>query len=224
MYNGLNKKGNGEEFTGLMNLSSIPEKENKMQNTITNEITQQLHIKENIFLDIGVMVFGSLFVAVSSQFAFYLPFSPVPITGQTFAVLFIGAVLGSRRGGLSLALYILEGILGLPVFAGGTGGMAVLFGPTAGYLIGFIPAAVLVGYLSEKSFDRNPVSMIIAFLLGQTIIYFFGVIRLLAFVDYERVLLLGVFPFLIGDAIKAGMVMLLLPSGWKLLNKSKLGS
>lgn len=192
-----------------------------MQNVLFNEFTHRLRLKENIALDMVFIILGSVFVALSSQFAFYLPFSPVPITGQTFAVLFTGAVLGSRRGGLSLALYILEGMIGLPVFAGGTGGMAVLFGPTAGYLIGFIPAAVLVGYLSEKSFDRNPVSMVIAFFLGQAVIYFFGVIRLLSFVGYERVLLLGVFPFLIGDAIKAGMVMLLLPSGWKLLNKSK---
>ena len=126
-----------------------------MQNTISNEFIQRLHIKENSYLDMGLILFGSLFVGICSQLAIYLPFSPVPITGQTFAVLFVGAILGSKKGGLSLALYILEGIIGLPVFAGGTSGMAVLFGPTAGYLIGFIPAAVLVGYLAEKGFDRR---------------------------------------------------------------------
>jgi len=192
-----------------------------MQNVLSNEFATRLHIKENIYLDMGLIIFGSLFVAVSSQIAFYLPFTPVPITGQTFAVLLMGAVLGSRRGGLSLALYVLEGVLGLPVFAGGTGGMAVLFGPTAGYLIGFIPAAILVGYLSEKGFDRNRIPMFFALLLGLAVIYLFGVIRLLSFVGNEKVFLFGVAPFLVGDLLKTGMVMILIPSGWKLLNKSK---
>ncbi len=192
-----------------------------MQNTISNEFTQRLHIKENSYLDIGLIIIGSLFVGLSSQFAFYLPFSPVPITGQTLAVLLVGVILGSRRGGLSLALYILEGTLGLPVFAGGTGGMAVLFGPTAGYLIGFIPAAVLVGYLSEKGFDRKCIPMFLTLGLGLAVIYLFGVIRLLSFFRIEKVFLLGVAPFLVGDLIKTGMVMALIPTGWKLLNKSK---
>ena len=217
----MNKKRNEEEFIGLLNVSSIPEEENKMHNVLPNEFTQRLHIKENIYLDMGLIIFGSLFVAVSSQIAFYLPFTPIPITGQTFAVLFLGAVLGSKKGGLSLALYILEGMIGLPVFAGGTGGMAVLFGPTAGYLIGFIPASILVGYLSEKGFDRNWIPMFFALFLGLAVTYLFGVIRLLSFVDIERVFLVGIAPFLVGDVLKAGMVMILIPSGWRFLNKSK---
>jgi len=192
-----------------------------MQNVLSNKFARQLCIKENIYLDMGLIIFGSIFVAVSSQIAFYLPFSPVPITGQTFAVLLIGSVLGSRRGGLSLALYVLEGIIGLPVFAGGTGGLAVLFGPTAGYLIGFIPAAILVGHLSKKGFYRNWISMFFTLSLGLTVIYLFGVLRLLSFVDYKKVFILGVNPFLVGDAIKIVMAMILIPSDWKLLNKSK---
>ena len=192
-----------------------------MQNVLSNEFTHRLHIKENIYLDMWLIIFGSLFVAVSSQIAFYLPFTPVPVTGQTFAVLFLGAVLGSKKGGLSLALYVLEGMLGLPVFAGGTGGMAVLFGPTVGYLIGFIPAAILVGYLSEKGFDRNWIPMFFALFFGLAVIYLFGAIRLLSFVGYEKVFLFGVAPFLVGDVLKTGMAMILIPSGWKLLNKSK---
>lgn len=192
-----------------------------MQNVLFNEFTHRLRLKENIALDMVFIILGSVFVALSSQFAFYLPFSPVPITGQTFAVLLTGAVLGSRRGGLSLALYILEGLVGLPVFAGGTGGMAVLFGPTAGYLIGFIPAAILVGYLSEKGFDRKWIPMFFALVLGLVVIYIFGVIRLLSFVGIEKVFSLGVAPFMVGDLIKTIMVMLLIPSGWKFLNKSK---
>jgi biotin transport system substrate-specific component len=206
---------------GLLNLPIIFEEENKMQNTIASEFFQRLHIKENSYLDMVLIIFGSLFVGMSSQFAFYLPFSPVPITGQTFAVLFVGAILGSRRGGVSLALYLLEGIIGLPVFAGGKGGLAVLFGPTAGYLIGFMPAAILVGYLAEKGFDRNWISMFFVMVLGSAVIYLFGVMRLLSFFSFEKVFLVGVVPFLLGDFIKIGMVMALIPTGWKLLNKSK---
>ncbi len=192
-----------------------------MQNVLSNELAYRLRLEENIALDAVFIILGSVFVALSSQLAFYLPFSPIPITGQTFAVLFIGAVLGSRRGGLSLALYVLEGLIGLPVFAGGTGGMAIIFGPTAGYLVGFIPAAILVGYLSEKGFSRNRISMFFTLLLGLTVIYLFGVFRLLSFVEYEKVFILGITPFLVGDAIKTVMATILIPSGWKLIKREK---
>lgn len=192
-----------------------------MQNVLSNEFAHRLRLEENIILDVVFIILGSVFVALSSQFAFYLPFSPIPITGQTFAVLFIGAVLGSRRGGLSLALYVLEGLIGLPVFAGGTGGIAILFGPTAGYLVGFIPAAILVGYLSERGFSRNLISMFFTLLLGLTVIYLFGVFRLLSFVEYEKVFILGITPFLVGDAIKTVMATILIPSGWKLIKREK---
>ena len=192
-----------------------------MQNVISNEFAHRLRLEKNIIFDVVIIILGSVFVALSSQLAFYLPFSPIPITGQTFAVLFIGAVLGSRRGGLSLALYVLEGLIGLPVFAGGTGGMAIFFGPTAGYLVGFIPAAILVGYLSEKGYSRNRISMFFVLLLGLTVIYFFGVFRLLSFVEYEKVFIFGIAPFLVGDAIKAVMAMILIPSGWKLIKREK---
>ncbi len=192
-----------------------------MQNVVSNKFTRRLFNKENIYLDIGLIVFGSVFVAISSQIAFYLPFSPIPITGQTFAVLFVGAVLGSRKGGLSLALYILEGLIGLPVFAGGTGGLSVLLGPTAGYLMGFIPAAILVGKLSEKGFYRNRILMFFVLSLGLTVIYLLGVLRLLSFIDYKKVFTVGVAPFLVGDAIKNVLAVIFIPSGRKLLIKSE---
>ena len=192
-----------------------------MQNVLSNEFAHRLRLEKNIIFDVVIIIIGSVFVALSSQLAFYLPFSPIPITGQTFAVLFIGAVLGSRRGGLSLALYVLEGLIGLPVFAGGTGGMAILFGPTAGYLVGFIPAAILVGYLLEKGFSRNRISMFFALLFGSIVIYLFGVFRLLSFVEYEKVFMLGIAPFLVGDVIKTVLAPILIPSGWKLIKKEK---
>jgi biotin transport system substrate-specific component len=192
-----------------------------MQNVLSNEFTHRLRLEENITLDVVFIILGSVFVALSSQLTFYLPFSPVPFTGQTFAVLLTGAVLGSKRGGLSLVLYLMEGVMGLPVFAGGAGGLVVLFGPTAGYLIGFVPAAVLVGSLAEKGLDRHRYYILFAFFLGQAVIYFFGVLHLLSFVDIRQVFKLGVAPFIIGDTIKAGIAMLLLPSVWKLIKREK---
>ncbi len=192
-----------------------------MQTVLSNEFAHQLRLKENLTLDVGFIILGSVFVALSSQLAFYLPWSPVPITGQTFAVLLTGAVLGSKRGGFSLVLYLLEGMMGLPVFAGGAGGPAVLFGPTAGYLIGFVPAAMLVGSLAEKGFDRQRTSILITFFLGQAIIYLTGAIRLLEFFDMKQIFKLGVIPFLPGDVIKTLVAMLLLPSAWKLIQREK---
>jgi biotin transport system substrate-specific component len=192
-----------------------------MQNVLSNELAHRLRLEENVTLDIVFIIFGSVFVALSSQLTFYLPFSPVPFTGQTFAVLLTGAVLGSKRGGLSLVLYLMEGVMGMPVFAGGAGGLVVLFGPTAGYLIGFVPAAMLVGLLAEKGLDRHRYSILLAFFLGQAVIYFFGVLHLSSFVDIRQVFKLGVAQFLIGDTIKAGIAMLLLPSVWKRIKREK---
>jgi len=188
-----------------------------MQNVISAEVAHRLRIKENIYTDIVLVFLGSIFVAICSQMTCYLPFSPVPITGQTFAVLLTGAVLGSRRGGLSLALYVLEGAIGLPVFAGGRGGIAVLLGPTAGYLIGFIFASILIGLLAEGGFNRRSYTMLIAFCAGQVAIYFFGVLRLSMFVGIERVFELGVAPFLIGDVIKVGLAIITLHSIYRFI-------
>jgi len=102
--------------------------------------------RASLLTDALLVVAGSLFVAALAQVSLPLPFTPVPITGQTFAVLLVGAVLGARRGAASLVLYLLEGSLGLPVFANGTNGLARLLGPTGGYLIGFVAAAWIVGY------------------------------------------------------------------------------
>ncbi|MDO9546958.1 MAG: biotin transporter BioY [Pelolinea sp.] len=192
-----------------------------MHNVLSIHLLHQTKIKENIWLDLVLIITGSVFVAVCAQLAVYLPFSPVPITAQTLAVLLCGIILGSRRGAWSMVLYLLEGVFGLPVFAGGMGGLAVLFGPTAGYLIGFIPAAFLVGTLAEKGFDRHWYSTLIAFTLGQMVIYFFGVSRLVSFFSFQQALRIGVYPFLIGDAVKVGFAMILLPSCWKPINAKR---
>jgi biotin transport system substrate-specific component len=141
----------------------------------------------------------------------------VPLTGQTFAVLLVGALLGSRRGSLSLLAYLAEGAVGLPVFAGGSGGLARLWGPTGGYLVGFIAAARMVGWLCERGWDRRVRTAALAMLIGNGVIYLFGLPWLAHFVGAERVLALGLLPFMPGDLVKLALAALALPSGWKLL-------
>lgn len=160
---------------------------------------------------------GTLLVALSAQVAIPLPFSPVPITGQTLTVLLTGVLLGSRRAGLCLLVYLAEGIAGLPVFAGGKAGIAHLLGPTGGYLLGFVPAAFLVGWLAEKGWDKRPVTAFAAMLLGNVVIYTFGLPWLAYFVGSERVLVAGCLPFIPGDLTKVLLATAVLPWGWKLL-------
>jgi len=171
----------------------------------------------NVLLVIG----GSLLVAAIAQIAIPVPFSPVPITGQTFGVLLVGALLGSRRGALALLAYLAEGIMGLPVFAGGAFGLARLMGPTGGYLVGFVGAAWLVGYLSEIGFDRKVWTTLVAMTLGNVVIFFFGVLWLGMYVGWEKALPLGLYPFLTGSVVKTALAAALLPVGWKLIGKKK---
>jgi len=167
--------------------------------------------------DILLVIGGSLCVAVMAQVRIPLPFTPVPITGQTFAVLLVGAVLGSRRGAASLGLYLLMGLVGLPFFAGGTSGLAIVIGPTGGYLIGFIVAAYLVGLLAARGLDRRIPSALLAFLAGEVVIYLFGVAWLSFFLGIPHAIAAGLLPFLIGDAIKLAAAGLVLPAAWKLV-------
>ena len=157
----------------------------------------------------------SLLTALSAQAVIPLPFTPVPITGQTFAVLLTGALLGPRLGAMTLTLYLLEGGLGLPVFAHGAAGAARLLGPTGGYLLSYPFAAALVGALAERGWDRRPVTMLAAMLLGSLIVFALGAGWLAHFVGPARAFTGGVLPFLPGDMIKALLAAGLVPLGWK---------
>src|SRR6185503_6906981 len=120
----------------------------------------------------GLLIVGaSVVTALAAQLAIPLPWSPVPITGQTFAVLLSGAVLGARRAFLAQVLYLAEGAIGLPVFAGGALGVAKLLGPTGGYLIAFPFAAALTGWLAQRGWDRHVSTMFVAMLLGSSVIF-----------------------------------------------------
>ncbi|MCC6299997.1 MAG: biotin transporter BioY [Anaerolineales bacterium] len=167
--------------------------------------------------DIFLIIAGSLLVAALAQIEIPLPFTPVPITGQTFGVLLIGAALGSKRGAAALILYLIEGGLGLPFFAGGGRGLGILTGATAGYLAGFVVAAYVVGWLAERGLERSVRTSIIPFIIGTVIIYLFGVAWLgHVLQSYSKAIELGVLPFLIGDAIKLILASLALPAAWKL--------
>jgi len=176
-----------------------------------------------MIFDAIIVICGSLLVGLSAQIKIYLPFGPVPVTGQTFAVLILGALLGSRRGALTMIAYIAEGATGLPVFACGIG-PAVLIGPTGGFLIGFIAAAYAVGKLAEFGWDRKISAAIAAMFVGEAILYFFGVCWLAILTNTRTALMTGLYPFIVGDILKVALAAAVLPAGWKLLNYLKIKS
>jgi biotin transport system substrate-specific component len=171
--------------------------------------------------DLALIVGGSLLIAASAQIKVWLPFSPVPVTGQTFAVLLTGTVLGCRRGVLCIVLYLVQGLAGLPVFAAGVAaGPAVLFGPTGGYLAGFIPAAAVTGLLAEKGWDRKFATTIAAMSFGNLSIYAFGIAWLCILTGVNKdTLTIGLYPFIVGDIFKIVLASVLLPTVWKIVKK-----
>ena len=130
-------------------------------------LTKQLTESKSLTANIVIAFSGSILLALLARLSIPVPFSPVPITGQTFGILFLGALLGSRIGTLSVIMYILEGLIGLPVFAGGSIGFLYLLGPTGGYILGFIPAVYLVGYLAEKGWMSNVSATFVAMVLSS---------------------------------------------------------
>ncbi len=173
---------------------------------------------------------GGALVAISAQIQ--VPMYPVPMTMQPFAVIVIGAAFGARLGAATLLLYVAEGALGLPVFAGMKGGAAVLMGPTAGYIVGFVLAAGAVGWLAERNWDRNVFATIAAMTIGMALIYIPGVAWLAHWIAAaknialgpaaEAAFLTGAWPFLIGDAVKIALAALVLPGAWWLIGRSRI--
>ena len=163
---------------------------------------------------------ASVVTALAAQAEIRLPWTPVPVTGQTFAVLLSGAVLGARRAFLAQALYLAEGALGLPVFAGGGAGALHLAGPTGGYLLAFPFAAGLTGLLAERGWDRRLVTMMLAMLLGSTVVFACGLAGLARFVPASALVATGLAPFVAGDLIKAGFAALAFPALWRAVEGS----
>ena len=160
------------------------------------------------------VVVGTLLLWWSARISFNVPYSPVPVTGQTFAVLLIGATYGSRLGAVTVLAYIAQGLVGLPVFANGGSGWAWLSGPTGGYIFGFAAGAFVVGWLAERGWDRKPQTAALAMVAGNLAIYALGVAQLQRFVGWENVWAGGVEPFLVGDAVKIALAAGLLPAAW----------
>ena len=153
-----------------------------------------------------------------------VPFYPVPMTMQTFAVLVIGMVFGWKLGAATVSIYIIEGMFGLPVFAGTPAkgvGLAYMAGPTGGYLIGFLLASTLVGYLGEKGFDRNFVMTLIAMLTGVMVIFVMGYLWLAHLIGPEKAFQFGVLPFLWAEVFKIALAALVLPACWKLIGAQR---
>lgn len=168
--------------------------------------------------DLTLIVLGALFVAALAQVEIPLPFTPVPITGQTFGVLLVGAALGSKRGATSLASYLGMGLIGLPFFAGGAHGLKIVVGATGGYLLGFIVAAYVVGLLAERGLERSVRTSLLPFLVGTVIIYACGVTWLAVVLgSFSKAIAAGLLPFLIGDAIKLAAAAIALPVAWKVV-------
>ncbi|WP_066463185.1 biotin transporter BioY [Sanguibacter suarezii] len=161
---------------------------------------------------------GTLFVAAFAQLSITLPFTPVPITLSSFAVLLTGAALGSRRGALSMALYILAGVLGAPFYADGASGWAFA---SFGYVLAYLPAAAVAGHLARRGSDRTPWGTVALVAAASLTIYVPGVAWLMAYlgVDLRTALALGVTPFLIGDAVKAVALGAVLPTAWKVVGR-----
>jgi len=167
--------------------------------------------------EILLLMGGAIVVAFLSKIQ--LPLVPVPITGQTLGVLLAGAVLGRKRGALSMIIYLMMGAVGIPVFAGLSPGLIAFTGPTAGYLIGFIPAAYLVGWFSERGWNRRPLTTVFSMIVGTIVIYITGCLGLARFTGWDQVFSLGVLPFIPGDILKIFLATLLLPAAWKIAPK-----
>ena len=181
-------------------------------------------VKRSLVADIALVFSGAALTAIAAQIA--IPAYPVPFTLQTLVVLLVGATLGSRRGGLSLGVYALAGLAGLPVFAPKADGSHVVgfeafVGPTAGCILGFVIAAYVIGLLAERKWSSNVLKTFVAFVVGSSIIYLVGIPALSAFAfngDIAAAVTYMV-PFMLWDVVKAVIAAGLLPGAWLLVNK-----
>lgn len=179
--------------------------------------------RTGLVTDAVLVTGGTGLVALAAQVSIHLGFTPVPITGQTFAVLLVGASLGSIRGAASLLLYLSVGIAGVPVYAEHRHGWEVFSGATGGYIVGFVVAAALIGMLAEGGWDRRFSSSLSAMLIGNVVIYAFGLLWLHhdLHVNWPTALDYGLYPFVLGDLFKLFLAALALPSAWRLVRRLK---
>lgn len=191
-----------------------------MSNKVIADALRPTTRSQQAVYDLALVLGASLLIGLCAQVALVLPFSPVPISAQTLAVLLVAAVLGSKRGALAVLAYLAEGISGLPVFANGGFGPAYLMGPTGGYLLGFVLAAYATGWLAERGWGRKPATASLAMLAGNCAIYAVGLPWLAVYVG-KAALNAGLYPFVLGDLAKIALATVLLPSAWKLIGQTR---
>ncbi|MGM0930444.1 MAG: biotin transporter BioY [Actinomycetota bacterium] len=178
-------------------------------------------ISTNAAASTAAVVGGAALTAVMAQLA--VPLWPVPITGQTLAVLLVGSTLGPVRGMLSMALYWVAGVAGVPVFSDASSGLAAAVGPTGGYLLGFIAAAGLTGWLAKRNWDKKFLGATASFFAGTVITFVFGMawLSISLGADLQQTLEWGLYPFIIGGIVKSLIAAAVMPAAWKLAGKSR---
>lgn len=181
-------------------------------------------IPRTLVTDAALVIAGTALVAALAQVA--IPLWPVPVTGQTLAVLLVGASLGAARGAASLGLYALLGAIGLPIYSDAASGWSVLVGPTGGYIIGFVLSAAIVGWAAERRWDRGWLKAAVTFIGGSLVVFAVGLPWLSYSLggfglpnDLQSTLVAGFYPFIIGGLIKAGIAAALLPAIWKAVER-----
>ena len=177
-------------------------------------------LPRSLTVDLALVVGGAALTAALAQVA--IPLWPVPITGQTLAVLLVGSSLGATRGALSMVLYALLGALGAPIFSDASGGMGVLFGATGGYIVGFVLAAAFTGWLAQRRWERGLVRGMLAFIAGSAVVFLVGLpwLQVSLGLTWPQTLAGGLYPFIIGGVVKAVIAALVLRGAWALVGRA----
>jgi biotin transport system substrate-specific component len=177
----------------------------------------------NLITDALLVLAGTALVAAAAQISVKLPFTPVPITGQTFAILLVGASLGCVLGTASAMLYLWLGVAGAPIYAHHDSGWSVITSASGGYIVGFVLAAALTGFLAERRWDRRLSSSIGLMLTGNVVIYLVGLpwLAVVLNTNLEKTLEYGLYPFIPGDTFKLYLAAAALPGAWKLVGRAR---